>query len=237
MNSFGEEARRARSGVLSHEEARRFYDRLGALLDWQRFFEDPATDDMVRHAEFERALSVVEFGCGTGRLAEELLEHHLPSRATYLGLDASPTMVGLARSRLTRFHPRAEVRLTDGEPRIDVAAASYDRLVSTYVLDLLSEDDIRAVVTAGHRLLRPGGLVVLVSLTHGSTYLARLIQKAWMAVHSWRPATVGGCRPLSLREFVGGPQWTIRHRGRLTTFGMTSEILVAEKVEQSTFGC
>jgi ubiquinone/menaquinone biosynthesis C-methylase UbiE len=234
MTSSGDEHRRARGGVLSHEEARRFYDRLGARQDWQRFFENPATRDMVRHAECSSALSVVEFGCGTGRLAEELLEHHLPARATYLGLDASTTMVGLARSRLARFGPRADVRLTDGEPRIDVAAASYDRLVSAYVLDLLSEDDIRAVVSAAHRLLRPGGLLALVSLTHGSTGLARLIEEAWMALHSWRPAAVGGCRPLSLRDFVGGPQWSGRHWRQLTTFCMTSEVLVAEKVPLGT---
>ena len=229
MNGSGVEHRGSRCAVLSHEQARRFYDRLGARQDWQRLFENPATRDMVRHARFPDALSVIEFGCGTGRFAEELLEHHLPPAAAYLGFDVSSTMVGLARSRLARFGPRAGVRLTDGEPRLDVEAGSCDRFVSTYTLDLLSEDDIRAVVSAASRALCPGGLVALVSLTHGSTPLARLIEKAWVAVHSRRPAAVGGCRPLSLREFICGPGWTSRHRRSVTTLGMSSEVLVAEK--------
>ena len=230
--SKSEEAQRgSRCAVLSHEEARRFYDRLGARQDWQRFFENPALLDMVRHAGFREATSVIEFGCGTGLFAEQLLEHDLPPAATYLGLDASPTMVGLARDRLARFGPKAEVRMTDGDPRLNVADLSFDRFVSTYTLDLLSEDDIRAVVSTAHRLLRAGGLVALVSLTHGSSRFSRLIERAWVAVHSHRPAAVGGCRPLSLQEFIQSPQWTSRHWRRITSFGMTSEVLVAEKLQ------
>ena len=121
--------------------------------------------------------------------------------------------------------------MTDGDPRLNVADMSFDRFVSTYTLDLLSEDDIRAVVSTAHRLLRAGGLVALVSLTHGSSRFARLIESAWVAVHSRRPAAVGGCRPLSLLDFVRSPQWTTRHCWRVTSFGMSSEVLVAEKVE------
>jgi SAM-dependent methyltransferase len=213
--------------LLSHEKARDFYDRLGARQDWQRLFENPALRDMVRHAAFPDARAVIEFGCGTGRLAADLLDHHLQPTATYLGLDASPVMIGLARRRVARFGARAEVRLTDGNPTCDAAAGPCDRFVSTYVLDLLSEDDILAVISSARRLLRPGGLVALVSLTHGGTAAARVVERAWMAVHSRSPWLVGGCRPLSLETYVCGPDWTVRHRARITVSGITSEVLVA----------
>ena len=136
-------------------------------------------------------------------------------------------MVGLARRRVARFGSRAEVRLTDGDPTLDAPAGSCDRFVSTYVLDLLSEEDIRAVISSARRLLRPGGLVALVSLTHGATASARLIERAWTAVHSRRPWLVGGCRPLSLQTYVCSPDWIVRHWSRVTVSGITSEVLVA----------
>ena len=39
----------------------------------------------------------MEFGCGTGRLAERLLRDHLPDAATYVAVDSSSTMVSLAQ--------------------------------------------------------------------------------------------------------------------------------------------
>jgi len=225
--------RRPRHTVLSHEEAARFYNRLGARQDWPRIFESPATRDLVRLSAFDQAQAVVEFGCGTGRLAEELLAHHLPPAASYLCLDVSRTMVDIARRRLARFGARAEVRLTDGDPRLDVDDDSCDRFVSTYTIDLLSEDDIRGVVASAQRVLRPGGLLALVSLTHGATLAARLVENAWMLVHAWRPGLLGGCRPVSLLACTSASDWITRHSRRLTTFGMTSEVLVAEKTHDA----
>ena len=67
-----------RSPVLTHDEARRVYDRIGAGQDSQAFYEDRATRLLIRHGAFERARSVLEFGCGTGRFAARLLARHLP---------------------------------------------------------------------------------------------------------------------------------------------------------------
>jgi len=153
--------------TLSHAEARAFYDRMGAKQDTQAFYEDAATRDLVAHGHFEEARAVVEFGCGTGRFAKGLLEQHTPPTATYLGVDVSPRMVEIARGRLERFGNRASVQLTDGKPRIDAPDGSCDRFVSNYVFDLLSEADIAAVVSEAHRMLRPGGLICLASLSPG----------------------------------------------------------------------
>jgi SAM-dependent methyltransferase len=107
--------------LLSHDQAARFYDALGAGLDTQAFYETAALHDLVAHLGLETCRSVVEFGLGTGRLAAELLSAHLLSNATYLGLDVSATLVRLAKSRLRPFVGCAEVRQSDGAPHIDVA--------------------------------------------------------------------------------------------------------------------
>lgn len=67
--------------TLSYSEARRAYDRIGTLQDTQAFYEDETTAELLRHGAFAEARAVFEFGCGTGRFAETLLEEHLGAGA------------------------------------------------------------------------------------------------------------------------------------------------------------
>jgi ubiquinone/menaquinone biosynthesis C-methylase UbiE len=214
--------------MLSRKQARDFYDRLGSKQDWQSFYEDPAVADLIAHLSLSTATSVMEFGCGTGRLAESLLKHHLPKQATYLGIEISSTMAKLAQRRLVRFGKRAKVLLTEGEVRLDLKPGSFDRFLSTYVLDLLSEEDIRSLVAEAHRLLVPNGLLGIVSLTHGFTASSRVFETVWMSAFRLRPGLVGGCRPISLEDFIGAG-WYVRHSQKTISFGVPSEALVAEE--------
>lgn len=215
--------------MLSHGEARAFYDRLGSRQDWQRFYEDRAVEDMVANAAFEKASDVFELGCGTGRLAQGLLDRHLPPGARYLAVDLSETMSRLAARRLSRFGSRVVVCRTDGSPRLPAASARFDRFVSAYVLDLLTIEDIESVLAEAGRLLRPSGTICLVSLTRGFTRPTRAFERVWTTLHRIRPALVGGCRPIELEQFLSPSLWEIRHRQRLSSFGVPSEIVVAEK--------
>jgi ubiquinone/menaquinone biosynthesis C-methylase UbiE len=213
--------------MLSREEARAFYDRFGAKQDLQRFYEDRAVEELLARSRFEKAKAVVELGCGTGRLAERLLREHLPLGATYHGFDVSGTMVRLARARLGPWSERARVEQTDGAPSIPRPNESCDRFLSTYVLDLLPEEDIRAALAEAGRLLVPGGLLCLAGLTFGETALSRAVCGLWSRVQAWRPALVGGCRPLRLLEFLGS-DWRVDHRRVICSFGVCSEVVVAE---------
>ena len=221
--------------TLSHSEARRYYDRLGSVQDWQRPFEQPARESMTRRSALPEARAVFELGCGTGRFGKDLLESGLPLDARYLAVDASETMLKLARKNLARFGQRVEVRASSGEMRFDVPDASFDRFLSTYVFDLLSERNIEAALAEAHRMLRPGGLLGLVSLTHGATGFARQIERAWMAMYRYAPALTGGCRPLELLPRLPVGRWRLRHHEVLTRLGISSEVVVAER--SAAAGC
>ena len=219
--------------TLSHTEARAFYDRLGSRQDSQAFYEDAATSIVLRHASFECARSVLEFGCGTGRFAATLIERYLPPDARYLGIDASTTMVELAEKRLAPFGGRAAVRLSDGSPQLEVATAGVDRFVSNFVLDLLSNEDIATLLEEAHRVLAPGGLLALVSLTRPFTPGSRLVMTGWRLLFALRPSLVGGCRPIGLLERLPPPKWAVRHHERITRFGIPAEVLVTERVRDA----
>lgn len=215
--------------MLTYQQATSFYNHLGARQDWQAFYETPATRELIAHASFEAALAVFEFGCGTGAFAEQVLAHHLPPQAAYLAVDSSATMVRLARSRLARFGDRVTVRQTDGSLQFSEASGSFDRFVSTYVLDLLSVPDIAQLLSEAHRLLMAEGCVCLVSLTHGSTRLARLVTWAWTRLHALSPWLVGGCRPLELRDGLQEQSFHLDYLQVVTRCGVPSEVVVASK--------
>lgn len=217
------------SNTLSHAEVRAFYDRFGMKQDRQPFEED-AIARLLEIGRFSTAQSVLEFGCGTGKAAVNILRNRLPASATYTGIDASSTMVGITRERLAPFGSRASVQQSDGAMQLPFANASFDRFLSSYVLDLLSEADIAQLVAEARRVLVPGGLLVVTSLTHGRRLHEKLIEQVWMTGFRIRPNLVGGCRPIRIHQFVPPHKgWTHLHNETVTQLGFCSELLVAER--------
>jgi ubiquinone/menaquinone biosynthesis C-methylase UbiE len=217
--------------TLTYGEAKAFYDRFGARQDSQAFYEDRATDELIAHGAFERARAVFEFGCGTGRFAARLLGEHLPTDCTYRAVDVSGTMVELARKRLAPWASRAEVSQSSGAMTLAAADGTYDRFVSTYVLDLLSDRDVHDLVAEAHRILAPGGLICLTSLTPGRTAFARIVTWVWRRIFALNPKLVGGCRPIRLRDYLPATDWELCHHATACRLGMTSETLVAVRVQ------
>ncbi len=150
----------------------------------------------------------------------------LPSGATYGGFDVRGTMVNLTLRRLSRWADRARVHLTDGSPTLPLADRSCDRFLCAYVLDLLSEEDIRSVLEEARRVLVPGGRLCIASLTYGESFVSHAVSLAWKGAHRLSPRIVGGCRPLRLREFTGAA-WRVIHREVVCTIGVCTEVLVA----------
>jgi ubiquinone/menaquinone biosynthesis C-methylase UbiE len=215
--------------TLSHAAARTLYDRIGAWLDTQRFYEDGAVAELIAHADLGAARAVFEFGVGTGRVAARLLRDHLPPAARYSGIDVSPTMVALANDRLGPWRDRTTVALSDGSPRLAALDGVFDRFVSTYVLDLLSVDDIRVVLDEAYRVLAPDGRVCLASATHGQTLVERVVMGAAGGLHRLSPRLVGGCRAIDVSSFLPPERWRLLHGRIVSKWGVPSEVVVAAR--------
>jgi ubiquinone/menaquinone biosynthesis C-methylase UbiE len=216
--------------VLTRAQAKSFYDRFGKKQDAQAFYEDAALDDLVAHGGFETAERVFEFGCGTGRFAYRLLMKHLSPPATYLGTDLSQTMITISAQRLSAYAERAKVVQSDGSIGFPLPDHSVDRVVSTYVLDLLSEADIRQVISEAYRVLTPGGKLCLVSLTSGVTFASRIVCALWSLLFRLHAPMVGGCRPIQLDSLFDRHGWTITYHRVVTQFGVPSEVLIASPI-------
>ena len=209
---------------LTQTETEKFYDALGAKQDGAGYYEDVTLAQLSRFADFESATSIVEFGCGTGRFAEEILRLN---NASYWGCDVSATMIQLSKKRLATFSERVTLVKSSGDLSLPLPDNSADRFVSNYVLDILSADEIEAVLREAKRILKPDGLLCLTGLTHGKG----LFSKAWTAFWNLRfdlnPKWVGGCRPVALTDFLDG--WEVLHHNIVTVRGISSEVVVGSK--------
>lgn len=212
---------------LSPKAASRFYDLVGSLEDSQAFYEDPALDRLIREGRFVSAASVFEFGCGTGRLAERLLSDELPDSARYTACDISQKMVALAGKRLERFGSRARVFEHTGALQSIYGETKYDRIVTSYVLDLLPPDQIEIFLEASREALAPGGLLCAASIAPGTGLVKSAVSNVWSAVHRLSPVLTGGCRPIDLPSMFAPEHWKIEHSDTVAAWEVTSCVVIA----------
>jgi ubiquinone/menaquinone biosynthesis C-methylase UbiE len=106
---------------------------------------------------------------------------------------------------------------------------SVDHVVSTYVLDLLSDEDIEMVFAEAHRVLTSEGKLCLASLTKGVTVSSRLVTFIWLKIFHLRASLVGGCRPIRLEPYMDARHWRLEYRNILTPFGVPSEVVILVK--------
>ena len=97
-------------------------------------------------------------------------------------------------------------------------------------LTLMGEAAITAALAAAHRLLCREGLLCLVSLTHGHTFVTKIVSATWETVHRLNSKLVGGCRPIELHDFLGQDRWLVQHHEVVSAWGITSEVLVASRL-------
>jgi ubiquinone/menaquinone biosynthesis C-methylase UbiE len=216
--------------MLSTDEAKVYYDSFGSKQDSQGFYEDPATNLLIEHADFPEATAIFEFGIGTGRFADKLLSSILPPSCSYSGVDVSTTMINIAEKRLRKYGARAVARVSLGSTKLSEDSNSYDRFISNYVLDLLSDQEASAVVDDAYRVLRTAGLLCMVSLTMGRTLPSRVVSSIWHTIYRINAKLVGGCRPIELRHHLSESNWTIECCKTVSAFGITSEVVVARKL-------
>jgi ubiquinone/menaquinone biosynthesis C-methylase UbiE len=212
---------------LTAEQTRRVYDRIGRIQDLQAVYEHRAIKSLLAHADFAHAQAVCELGYGTGALAERLLRDHLAAESSYTGIDISPHMHRLATRRLRAYAGRVELRLGNALPHFPYRDASFDRLLAAYVLDLLGPDDITRTLQEARRVLLPGGLLCLASLTTGTTRSSRLLSRGWEILWSLNPALVGGCRAIAISDHLDPTAWRLQYHQTITMLAITSDVVVA----------
>ena len=141
---------------------RTFYARFAAAFSSTRFTAQPGYAHIIRY--FPSECHVLDLGCGNGRFAH-FLDTHV-TRATYLGVDASPGLLHIARQKGGDLkHVRAHFLLLDlGEPGWAgvLDGACFDVVVALAVLHHIPGQAYReGFVREATSLLKAKGYLIL----------------------------------------------------------------------------
>jgi len=175
---------------------RRYWDKEAASYDKQmQFFERLLSPDSRAWVCGQATGKTLEVAVGTGL--------NLPfysADVQLTGIDFSPAMLNLARRRAEQLGRAVDLREADAH-ELPFADASFDTVVCTYGLCAIP-DESRAV-SEMNRVLRPGGLLLLVDHIAGGAWPMRAIQRLLEVV------TV----PLQGEHFLRRPLHQVRAEG------------------------
>jgi hypothetical protein len=86
------------------------------------------------------------------------------------------------------------------------------------------------VMQEAHRVLVTHGRLYLISLTYGLTPFSQILIWLWRQFFTFHPSLLGGCRPVKLLGFLSEKRWEVVHHNVVVTFGIPSEVVVAQKL-------
>lgn len=125
------------------------YDRVaGPMTRWGT--------DVLGRLPLQGDETVLDAGCGSGRVTERLLER-LP-RGFVVALDGSPAMIEVARRRLASEAARVTFVVADLSRPLPLQPASVDAVLSTATFHWIADHD--ALFHNLAHVLRPGGRLV-----------------------------------------------------------------------------
>jgi demethylmenaquinone methyltransferase/2-methoxy-6-polyprenyl-1,4-benzoquinol methylase len=165
---YESEAQRRQYVQRMFDETALDYDQIERILafgsgSWYR-------REALRRAGVGHGAAVLDVGFGTGLLAREALKLTGP-QGRLVGVDPSPGM--LAQSKL------AGVELLDGRAEdLPVADASFDFVTMGYALRHVG--DVQAAFREFHRVLKPGGTVLVLEITRPASVLGTRLLKIYM---------------------------------------------------------
>lgn len=199
-------------------DAQRIWDRAARGYARQEQLERRAVARAVELAAPARGDEVLDLATGTGLVLRELAARSTPP-ATVVGLDRSSGMLAEIGRLPTGW------RTVQGDAvALPFADGSFDVAIASYLLHLLDPPTRRAVLAELHRVVRPGGRLVVVTV-----WSARWTARAGLAgLAAASEAIWGGLRPLDPRAGIDAAGFRITRAATLSR-GYPSLVVLAER--------
>jgi ubiquinone/menaquinone biosynthesis C-methylase UbiE len=152
------------------ERVRRIQDKEAPRYDRQiSFFERILFGEGRRWVCSQATGDVLELAAGTARNLP-----FYPPDVRITAVDLSPEMLAIGRRRAEELGRDAELRLGDAQA-LELADDSFDTVVCT--LGLCTIPDDRKAATEAHRVLRPGGRLLLMEHVRSPSVPVRAVQR------------------------------------------------------------
>jgi ubiquinone/menaquinone biosynthesis C-methylase UbiE len=113
---------------------------------------------------------VLELAAGTGRNLP-----YYPADVRLTGIELSPQMLEIGRKRAEQLGRDVDLRIGDAQA-LELEDQSFDTVIITFGLCTIPDD--RGAATEAHRVLRPGGRLVLLEHVRSPSLAVRAVQRA-----------------------------------------------------------
>jgi ubiquinone/menaquinone biosynthesis C-methylase UbiE len=210
---------------FSVDKVQKEYARVAWFYDgWGRLTEDRALQRLLQLAEVRDGSHILDVGVGTGRLFGQVVREN--PGGVNVGVDLSPAMLKHARKRLAGMAAPGSWELQEGSAyELPFADASFDLLFSTFMLDMLPEEDYPRLLGEFRRVLKPGGRLCLAAFSFGTRPIHRLWY--WLAKHF--PSLLTQCRPVHLEPALRNAGFEIAHQEEVSQFTFPSQLILARR--------
>ena len=182
------------------ERTRRVYDALASVYPVSTYlFHSRAHARALRHSGIRDGMRVLEVATGSGEMFKRLVREN-PNGTTF-GLDLSPNMAAHSLRRARQECPEAVAHCGAVDVRsLPFQASSFDAVMCCYLLELLSQEDIRLTLREIRRVLRKGGRFSLVVIGQNVGFFNQMYKVAGTLVPAFWGRQVETSAPEMIRE-------------------------------------
>jgi len=132
------------------------YDVLNESYSYQTLLKK-----VVQEAQLDADQQVLDAGCGTGNLIPLLQKN----RIEYIGIDIIPEALEIAQKKI--FSENIKIEFGDISKKSKFQSNTFDRIISINVFYILSDKGRESALKEFHRILKPGGKLIIATLKKG----------------------------------------------------------------------
>ncbi len=170
--------------------------------------------------------TVLEIGIGTGH-SLLALSQAVGEKGQVCGIDLSPKMLDVTRTRMEKAGLAARVRLACGDGmQLPWASERFDAVFMSFVLELFDTPEIPRVLSECRRVLKPHGRLTVVALSKEGS--ANSLRDLYEWGHARFPQLLD-CRPIFVRQALEAAGFRTYDATRLLLWGLPVEIIVAHQ--------
>jgi len=190
---------------------------------WGKLTEKKAASKVLKLAEIENGIDIIDVACGTGEMLEKIVKQN--PEGNNIGIDLSPDMLNKARARLTELK-KGNFELQEGNVlNLGFNDNSFDLLINNYMVDLMPIETFDKIASEFYRILRPGGKLVMSTFSFGT----KRIHRFWYWVARQFPGLLTGCRPVSFKNYLVNAGFEIEQETEVSQNTFPSQIIKAIK--------
>jgi ubiquinone/menaquinone biosynthesis C-methylase UbiE len=189
---------------------------------WGKITESKAINEAVSISDMGDNIVVLDVGVGTGQLFRRILSEN--NHGLNFGVDLSAGMLAKAKTKFKSS--KANYLLSFGNAfELPYKSESIDYLFSSYVLDLLPEENFNTILNEFSRLLKTHGKGIVITMAMGKYWYNRL----WYLAAKYFPALLTNCRPIEISDYLISAGFNIVEKVNISQNTFPSEIIKFQK--------